>query len=969
VGGLGKEPSRSEDPEFTAFLGELAKAPAISLPRDGLRPGSLIDGHYEVIERIGRGGMGTVYLAHDTELERRVALKLHRAHASDRGYERLLREAQSLARLSHPNVVAVHGVGTTQGQLYMAMEYIEGSNLRRWCQLHGDATWRELLELFVDAGRGLSAAHVAGLVHRDFKPDNVLIGDDGRVCVADFGLARSSKSVPVDPAPLEAPPATPQMVDGDAEILTPFGALVGTPAYMAPEQYAPGPVDAQADQYAFCVCLWEALQGARPLWAAVGVMAGVEPSAPGSGDGPEPGRSIPRWLHSALLRGMDRDPRARHLDMDALLDELTRDRGRLRRRLIGGALVSAAICLPVLAVHLRADVVAVPAPQCVEAQLLAEVGWGQRSEGAISDAFASTGLASADTMSRRVNERLGHYAQAWASQRRSLCEARQSGLVSEASLEGRERCLDRSLVSFGALVEILSTADSEVALLAGRAVSGLPSLEACGHWTGTPDALTPDAMAVTERLDQAFPLLDTRQFELALDLIQPAIATADELGNAPIHAELRYTYALILSNIDQALLQGDEALQAAERATRVAMTTSAVAHQIASAGLLGQLLAKRGNHHREAALRWLALADALHAAGGDADSAAKLASMKTIAFNNLGMWPQALAAAREGVEAARRGDQTNRHTNSIALDNLGVAQAKAGHHADAVETFEASYQTHVTEFGPSHPAVSRQLANLSAALAKAGDLERAQETGERALEVLERTYRPDHPTVLGARGNFGVLLLRIGRVDEGLAQLTFVHRATVRAAGEESLGAATSAGNLAIAHVGVGRLERAEALATESRRVLELLDDSRSPRVINALAIEGHIQRARGDLEASRASLTRAVDLTRALLPEGSAEGANPRTELALTELAMGDPRAARALSEESVAILDGAGGDPEHLAEAQFVLAQTLPDRQAKRARALAEAARAAYADLGPGYASQVQAIMAWQSAHAAAP
>jgi len=216
-------------------------------------------GRFIVLDRLGHGGMGVVHAAFDPELDRKVALKLvlperdGGAHAR----ARLLREAQAMARLAHPNVVAVHDVGTIDDRVWIAMEYVRGRTLTLWLA-EARRSWRQIVDMFAQAGEGLRAAHEVGLVHRDFKPDNVMIGDDGRARVMDFGLARAGS----DPL-AEQETGEPR----SAPLVTQLGAVVGTPRYMAPEQWQGCVADAQADQFAFCVALWEALYGQLPFAA------------------------------------------------------------------------------------------------------------------------------------------------------------------------------------------------------------------------------------------------------------------------------------------------------------------------------------------------------------------------------------------------------------------------------------------------------------------------------------------------------------------------------------------------------------------------------------------------------------------------------------------------------------------------------------------------------------------------------
>jgi serine/threonine protein kinase len=335
-------------------------------------------GRYLLLDLLGEGGMGVVYKAYDPELGRPIALKLLQTaeEASARLRDRLLREAQALARLSHPNVIAVHDVGTFQDRVFIAMEYVEGQTLRAWLKAQPRSR-PEILSMFLAAGEGLSAAHRAGLIHRDFKPDNVMVGGDGRVRVLDFGLARaatassthsgvsepsgpasgessspSSASLPTDggivtvesssrhrrspPAVMPPSPSasessghrTPQLLDTP---LTHVGAIVGTPRFMAPEQHLDGVVGEAADQFSFCVSLYWALYKAFPFDEVDGAVQGklAEPPA---------GATVPRWLRQVLTRGLRAKQEERYPSMSALLDALRADPAEARRRRLRGAL-------------------------------------------------------------------------------------------------------------------------------------------------------------------------------------------------------------------------------------------------------------------------------------------------------------------------------------------------------------------------------------------------------------------------------------------------------------------------------------------------------------------------------------------------------------------------------------------------------------------------------------------------------
>ncbi len=255
-------------------------------------------GRYLVIDALGEGATAAVYRAYDSELDRRVALKVLHPHAITEGREeRLLDEARSLARLAHENIVTVFDAGRVDDRAFVALELVEGQTLRAWLA-QTNRSWIEVVSVFAKAGRGLAAAHEAALVHRDFKPDNVLIGDDGRVRVADFGLALDAS------------------IAGDR-------SLVGTPAYMAPELFDGATADARSDQFAFCVALFEALFGARPFEGAT-LDALAAAARAGIVDVPA-GRDVPSWLLAVVRRGTSADPSRRFHSMRALLDALPAD--------------------------------------------------------------------------------------------------------------------------------------------------------------------------------------------------------------------------------------------------------------------------------------------------------------------------------------------------------------------------------------------------------------------------------------------------------------------------------------------------------------------------------------------------------------------------------------------------------------------------------------------------------------------
>ncbi len=296
-------------------------------------------GRYRVLRRLGSGGMAVVYAAYDPELDRQIAVKRLdpvRFSASDpRVVARFQREAQSMARVSHPHVCPVYDVGVEDDSIFIAMELVHGLTLRHW-QQETARPWTEVMRMYLQAGRGIAAAHRASLVHRDFKPENVLVGDDGRARVVDFGLARAAPMEGEEEEILPADTHEHLLVDDDAAIgeslltlddghtdnrVTHTGLIAGTPAYMAPEQHMGHPASPKSDQFSFCVALWEALYFERPFEGKT-AFAIADAIIEGRLNPPPRRSRVPHWVHLLIRQGLARDPRDRHESMQSLLAAL-----------------------------------------------------------------------------------------------------------------------------------------------------------------------------------------------------------------------------------------------------------------------------------------------------------------------------------------------------------------------------------------------------------------------------------------------------------------------------------------------------------------------------------------------------------------------------------------------------------------------------------------------------------------------
>ncbi|MEM7157387.1 MAG: serine/threonine-protein kinase [Myxococcota bacterium] len=412
-------------------------------------------GRFTLLRELGRGGMGVVFAAYDEQLDRRVAIKLLHADASrdEAARGRLLREAQALARLSHPNVVQVHESGVLDDRVCLVMEFVPGQTLRAWLDdvaPQGRDRWRAVLEVMVAAGEGLAAAHEAGLLHRDFKPDNVLVGDDRRVRVADFGLAAEGGQDTTDDGHRRASPTsdTEGQTPRPLERLTRTGAAVGTAVYMPLEQLHDQPLDARSDQFSFCVTLYEALFGERPFAAPsrAALIASLDNGEPRV---PTGASTVPRWLRRVLWRGLSKDPAQRFDGMPALLSALTRP---LRTRRLG--LISATVLVAV-GVGLGAGLtrgqpsaVAPPEP-CLESGRAMDETWSDRARSKVREALTPAAA-------RFTTAALDEWAEGWRDTSRTACEqVHVEQTASTESLDRRGRCLDEHRHRLASVLRVL----------------------------------------------------------------------------------------------------------------------------------------------------------------------------------------------------------------------------------------------------------------------------------------------------------------------------------------------------------------------------------------------------------------------------------------------------------------------------------------------------------------------------------
>ncbi len=500
-------------------------------------------GRYRIVRRIGSGGMGTVYAAFDPTLDRTVALKvIHDKVESADAEQRLLREAQAMARLNHPNVVTVHDAGTKDGRPYVAMEFVEGCDLQDWLRREKRG-WREIVKLFVAAGQGLAAAHAAGLIHRDFKPGNVMVGDDDRVRVTDFGLARAaeagdwdvagkppgSKARSADRAPTTSALNTP---------LTQAGTVLGTPAFMAPEQVLDGRADHRSDQYAFCVSLYVALFGKHPLGEFSDFPGFVARLEADDVSLPAVGHQVPARIVAAIMRGLNRSPEKRFPDMGALLHSLRRDPAQQRKRwLVAGVGVAAAAVVIGIVGY-----TAYRRQLCGGGKSQAAAVWNADRLALLEDHFDDVAEGLGREAVAAVASRLDDYTGRWATVHREACVAtRIRGEHSEALLDRQMACLRHRLRETDHLLALLAAGGRDIAASALDAVVGLDVPEVCAESTALVERLPlpkdETTRAALAELDDSLAAANAEQlvgdYETALERVTELAPQARELGYPP----------------------------------------------------------------------------------------------------------------------------------------------------------------------------------------------------------------------------------------------------------------------------------------------------------------------------------------------------------------------------------------------------------------------------------------------------
>ncbi len=897
-------------------------------------------GRYVYLEHLGAGAMGVVVVAYDPKLDRKVAIKLlHSVRRDDTGRRlRMEREAQAMARLAHPNVVTVYEVGEFEDQLFVAMEFVKGQDLRAWLKSHGETRdWRTVLRMFLQAGRGLSAAHTAGIVHRDFKPENVLVGDDGRVRVGDFGLARRVVNERLDGLMSQVRhKARVGETSALEHELTATGAVMGTPAYMAPEQFLGRTTNARSDQFSFCVAAWEALYGQRPFSGEgfaellVNVTQGTLT--------PPPKNHVPAWIHRVLERGLAVDPDARYASMAALLAALEADPTR-RRWTIAAILGTTAIVGGVFAgQHLQRERTIA---SCEEEAAAIDSDWNTATRTALERSMLSTGKPYAATTAEKAMQWLDLRAESWRDVSREVCLHHRVDETWDTQLYARASdCLADSRRSLAAFVAATTAAAGQHMARSVQAAAKLPSALQCREPKTlsmrplAPPELRHQIEAVRTELSHVRAMYWVGEFADGVKLGEATLRRAEALAWPPLVAKARYRLGAI--QVEGSDLKGGiENLQDAYfEAAHAADVETAADTAIELARAIG---AKQT--HYEGGLHWARLA---------------------------------------AVELARLGSDGEGLRQSSYLNSLAAVHQVAGQYEDARKLFAQALELKGRITGPQDPNLASGFVNLASVLQDLGNHQDAREYADRAVSMMIQAVGPDHPRTADVITNLADLHFDRGNYKEVIALHKQALAIREASHGRESLPVSASLTNLANAHYHTGDHEEAQRLHERAltiketqlgrehpsvaltlgnlaniaydrgdlaqtialdRRSLEIREKELGPdhpQVGLGLHNLGETLRELGDAAAAQTSYERAVSIFERAHGPTHPKVAYPLTGLAELNLANGEPRAAISPAQRAVEIREQAKSAPEELAYSRFALGRALWESRNDRKRGL---------------------------------
>ena len=907
----------SGDPEQSAEGAMLMRRLQARLFDEQLQPVRV--GRFTLLRTIGSGGMGVVHLGYDETLDRRVAVKLIRKDRSRTrdAHERLLREARAMARLSHPHVVQIYEAGEYDEGVFIAMEFVEGQTLGAW-RIEAKPGWQRCVEMYVAAGRGLAAAHAADVIHRDFKPDNVLLTVDGTPKVGDFGLA----GIPDQRTePGESQPS------GSLERTR---ATLGTPRYMPPEQFKAEPADARSDQYSFCVALYEAIYGEPPFVGktiealAREVIAGRRQPIPST-------PVIPHHIAAALDRGMSPEPAERFASMAELLAEL-QPRTRRRRSLIAAAVGSVSLAA-VVGWFSQSD------EACTGASEHLEAIWNDERRGQIAAAIERDARPYLVRAWTRAGPTLDRFAADWIDQHTAACRAtRVTEEQSVAMLDRRMACLHRARASLRATTDVLLAADADQLGRIDALVGRLPKLERCADVEALASDVplpSPEDKEAVEAVEvliaKVVAMQAAGQVAESESIVHEAEAAVEGLSYEPVRARV----LLVKGATEGALRKADGGIETLEQAQVSALSQGYWNGALDATVRIAFQLAVVQHRFAEAEPLW-AVGDGLLRYTNRIEDRARYLGHRGAARSEEARYDEAIAdleAAIDGWIELGPGE-TSRRVN--VRSNLAETLIQSGDAEGAENQLRVGIEELVARYGPGHPTEARLHYNLGRVLVMRGDGAAAAVEYDKAITQGEESM-PGHPFLASfALGRASAAYIQ-GHFGEAVERLTAVIDAWQERLGVDHPTIAIARSQWTASLIKLGELDRAE----EQARTALTLSERRFGRDHGRTAIMHHnlgavlLEQGRVDeaaatydkaLEIKLATLsadssgiaTTRVDYAEVLVRQGQLEDAERELELAL-EVYEADPSAPLELAraKRSLGLLRQARGDLDGALEA----------------------------------------------------
>nr|WP_276598740.1 serine/threonine-protein kinase [Nannocystis sp. SCPEA4] len=870
---------------------------------------------FVVFARLGAGGMGIIYHAYDPRLDRGVAIKLLRPAVTAGGaHRRLLREARAMARLAHPHVVQVFEVGELEGHIYLVMEYVAGQTLRAWSAA-SPRSWLEVVAVFIQVADGLAATHAHGLVHCDFKPENVLIGDDGRARVGDFGLVQAEADAPAQAIaePVRARERAPETTSTS----TSLGG--GTPRYMAPEQHERRAADARSDQYSFCAALLEALApaqfesfvadaplGARALRGEVPAIAAIA--------------GAPAQLGRVVARSLEPDPERRWPSMAALRAELARLVEPPRSRASGWRWALAAGVVLGLLAGVGYGFAAADAVACDGGGDQIAAVWGPPQRQRVRAAIAATGLGFAAETGARIEAHLDAHVEAWHEAHRAACEAHRDGQMSAVLLDRTMQCLAADRAALAALVQRLAETDGAELERAMGATLALPELARCRDAQALLAEVAPPADAATTLAVHAeLSRLAAVRTEWLLGHVDDAVrhaagalARAQAIGYAPLTAQALYHLGKLHYNRDARA----EAEVTLTRAAWLAAEVGDDEHLGLAAAALAHVAALSGDRWSEART-WVQLARAMTHRSAPRGQSHFLALFASGSVEHRAGRPD--LAGEWFARALAHAEQHFGPRHAATLQARGMVALTLGERGEydaSLAQFERLTEALVEVFGPSHPDLAAHHNNRAVILGQSTSGRDDEILAEftQALAIWRAAYGPDHPDVGLAHGNIGSTLLDRGRPGDLELAEPHLRRAILsreRSLGPDDLDLIIELTNLGYLHLLRLELEEAERQLTRALAICERTVGGEHPRAVQPLTSLAEVAGLRGDVAAQRRYYERALKILESM-------PAAPPTDLVTT---------LRGLAE--VAVHDGELEVAERLLARAAAAAATLGDSQ----------------------------------------